>query len=120
MLATSRGFLKPPPSPPSTISPSTPHSTAFNAGQARHDVKQGESRRLDLFGIALGTAGRRRYELDALGDHEAHDGRTPHERLRDVHSERFVRELAHLLDLFADGVQLAGRGLDDAEPARVR
>ena len=31
MVATSRGFLKPPPSLPSTINPSTPASTAFNA-----------------------------------------------------------------------------------------
>ena len=31
IVATSFGFLKPPPSPPSTINPSTPHSTAFNA-----------------------------------------------------------------------------------------
>ena len=31
MLATSRGFLKPPPSPPSTTKPSTPQATAFLA-----------------------------------------------------------------------------------------
>ena len=31
MLATSRGFLNPPPSPPSTTSPSTPQDTAFLA-----------------------------------------------------------------------------------------
>jgi hypothetical protein len=31
IVATSRGFLKPPPSPPSTISPSTPASIAFSA-----------------------------------------------------------------------------------------
>ena len=33
MVETSRGFLKPPPSPPSTTRPSTPHSTAFNAAE---------------------------------------------------------------------------------------
>ncbi len=31
IVATSFGFLKPPPSLPSTINPSTPHSTAFSA-----------------------------------------------------------------------------------------
>ena len=31
IVATSRGFLKPPPSPPSTTSPSTPASIAFSA-----------------------------------------------------------------------------------------
>ena len=31
IVATSRGFLKPPPSPPSTTRPSTPASTAFSA-----------------------------------------------------------------------------------------
>ena len=31
IVLTSRGFLKPPPSPPSTTRPSTPAATAFNA-----------------------------------------------------------------------------------------
>ncbi len=31
IVATSRGFLNPPPSPPSTTRPSTPASTAFSA-----------------------------------------------------------------------------------------
>ena len=34
IVETSRGFLKPPPSPPSTTSPSTPASTAFSAARS--------------------------------------------------------------------------------------
>ena len=34
MVATSRGFLKPPPSPPSTTRPSTPASIAFSAARS--------------------------------------------------------------------------------------
>ncbi len=44
MVATSRGFLKPPPSPPSTTRPSTPASTAFSAAASDgHHVEHGEA-----------------------------------------------------------------------------
>jgi hypothetical protein len=74
----------------------------------------------ELCGVTLGTACRRGHELHALVDDELRDARIAHERLRDVHAERLVGELAHLLDLFADRVEFARRRLDDAEPAGVR
>ncbi len=57
IVATSRGFLNPPPSPPSTTSPSTPASTAFSAARKRrHDVEDGEARALQLRGVLRGIA----------------------------------------------------------------
>src|SRR6185295_1891672 len=42
------------------------------------------------------------------------------EQLRDVHAERLVGEVPHLLDLFGHLVELTRRRLDDPERARVR
>ena len=74
IVATSRGFLKPPPSPPSTTRPSTPASTAFRAAASvGHDVEDGEPGVLQLRRVL--ASGRRPsgHELHALVDHEVDD-----------------------------------------------
>ena len=86
--------------------------------QGRHHVEHGEPGRLQLGGVLGGVAGRGGDEPHALVDHEVDDGRVAHEGLGDVDAERLVGELAHLADLVADGVELARRGLDDAQRRR--
>ena len=92
IVATSRGFLKPPPSPPSTTSPSTPASIAFNAassdGTTWNTVRPAA---LSCFGVLARIAGGRRDELHALRDDEVDDAGIAHEELRDVHAERLRR-----------------------------
>ena len=93
IVATSLGFLKPPPSPPSTINPSTPHSTAFSAADRLGTTWNTVSpARFQLIGISLRAAGGGGHELHALIDDELRDAGIAHERLRDVHAERFVGE----------------------------
>jgi len=55
-----------------------------------------------------------------LIDHELGNARVAHERLGDVDAEGSVREIAHLLDLELDLVELPRRGLDDPHRSRVR
>ena len=92
MVETSRGFLKPPPSPPSTTRPSTPASTAFSAarsvGTTWNTVSPASfSARVYLRRVA----GRGGDEAHALLDHEVDDAGIAHEDLRDVHAERACR-----------------------------
>ena len=114
------GALKPPPSLPSTTSPSTPASTAFNA--PRNDGTTWNTVMPASFSAARvlrRVAGRRGHERHAVLGHEVDDAGVAHEQLRDVHAERLVGEVAHLDDLVADLVEPARRRLDDAEPAGV-
>ena len=119
--ATSRWFLKPPPSPPSATMPSTPASIAFSAAwQVGHHVEHGDAGVVQRVGEAVRVTGRRGDEPHALVVHEVDDAGIAHERLRDVHAERLVGEVAHLGDLVAHLVEPARRRLDDPERARVR
>ena len=121
IVDTGRGLLKPPPSPPSTMRPSTPASTAFSA-PVRLGTTWKTVRPASLSGTRVlhRAAGRRGHELHALLGHELHDRRIAHEGLGDVHAERLVGEVAHLADLVPDDVELARRGLDDPHGAGVR
>src|SRR5580692_2884785 len=83
-------------------------------------MEHGQARSFELAAVFCRIAGRGRHEAYFLIDHELHDVRIADERLRDVHSERFVRELAHLADFIPDRIELTRRRLDDAHAARVR
>ena len=121
MVATSRGFLKPPPSPPSTTRPSTPASIALRAPRSVGTTwKTVRPACLSARAVLGRVAGRGGDELDALLDDEVDDAGVAHERLRDVDAERLVGEVAHLADLVADLVELARGRLDDAHRAGVR
>ena len=121
IVATSRGFLKPPPSSPSTTSPSTPASTAFSAARSVGTTWNTVSPAAFSCAVYLvGSPAEVVTKRTPCVDHEVDDRRVAHEQLRDVHAERLVGEVAHLADLVAHRVELAGRGLDDAEAAGVR
>ena len=119
--ATSRVLLKPPPSPPSATMPSTPAAIAFMAacrlGTTWNTVMPASC---SADGEAPRISRRRRREPHALVVHEVDDVRIAHERLRDVHAERLVGEVAHLGDLVAHLVEPSRRRLDDPERAGVR
>ena len=51
--------------------------------------------------------------------HEIDDPRLADEEQRQVHAKRLVGQLLHLLDLGEAGIDLATRGLDDAEAAGI-
>ena len=55
MVATSRGFLKPPLSPPSTTSPSTPASTAFCAASPWRATVAGMAKLAELLPLSAGV-----------------------------------------------------------------
>ena len=66
-----------------------------------HDVEHGDPGLVQRVGVAVRVAGRRGCEPHALVVHELDDAGIADERLRDVHPERLVGEVPHLLDLFA-------------------
>ena len=106
--ATGRGLLKPPPSPPSTMRPSTPASTALSAltrfGTTWKTVRPASFKAPVYFvGLPAEVVTNR---TSWLG-HEVHDRRVADEGLRDVHAEGLVGQVPHLADLVADDVELA-------------
>ena len=88
--------------------PSTPASAAFCARLQRgHHVEDGETGVLERARVPVGSPADVVTNRDALVDDEVDDRVVAHERLRDVHAERLVGEVAHAGDLVADRVELA-------------
>ena len=103
------------------------HHQAVHAGldgadggfQRGHDVKHGQARLFERGAIFAWVAGRGGDEFDALVGDEIDDAGVAHEGLGDIDAEGFCSELAHAGDFVAYGIELAGRGFDDAHAAGV-
>ena len=102
------GFLNPPPSMPSTTKPVDAGLDGLHrAPQRRHDVEDGHAGLLEQRHHLGRIAGARRHEAHAVVDDEIDDRRIADEELRDVDAPRLVGEVAHLLELELDLVELA-------------
>ena len=121
IVATSRGFLNPPPSPPSTTRPSTPASTAFNAPFKVGTTWKTTSPAAFSWAVyCIGFPAEVVTKRTPWSTTKSTMAGIADEGLGDVYPEWFVGQIPHLADFFAYLIQLARGSFDDSHGTGVR